>query len=361
MVTPLRRIFLVGAVLVLGTFGVFFCQTRDGATAQIRLAITPFPDVSQLVVGIEDGTFEKSGVTVAPVDTTWEAQYDLLTGGGVDVAISSFSELAVKDAGLKEIDRSVVYFFPAWQFQGLVFVSRPDMTSLAELRATSGAEDEALKQFLANIQNKKIVYPEGSTYESGFLRLVKRAGFSRDQFGIVNSELEAGLNALNDEAVGMVAVGAGQTIEALRRGYKVALDATDLGVTVITGFVTTKAFYRDNKESLKQFVCGWYVTLRRIKANPEGAYKLASKYMEARGASALSHKEYFLALKLSGAPLRADDTKTRFLNADARTYWKDSWDAAVENMRQTGKETSAPDDASSIVVDEFWRHLESCK
>lgn len=357
-----RRLTLLGVISVVsigalvGAFILLQKEHRDPAqngtfNPTVRVAVTPFPDVTQLVVGSEKRFFEDYGLSLNLFDATWDAQFDLLASGAVDVAISSVSELVLKDKNLQQINRRVEYFFPAWQFQGLVFVSRKDIHSLTDIRiARPSDENTAIREFFQQFSQKSIVMPEGSTYESGLNTLFEKAGLRRQNFRIINSELEAGLNALQDPGVGMVAVGAGQTIEALRRGYKIALDSTDLGVTVITGFIARRDFLERNPEIAARFVCGWYRTVSFMRRSPVDAYRIAAEYLTRRGASALSQSEYELAIGLSDAPASPPETASRFLQSSSRTYWGNAWHAAVANMRATGKSAEAPRDESSFIA-----------
>lgn len=327
------------------------CYANAGKETAIRLSITPFIDTTMPVVGMKRGFFSKHGIELKLFDTTWAGQFDMLAGGAIDVGMATLDELVTKDVGLQAVGRQIDYILPAWQFLGLSFFAntKAGVLPLDELKEKY-PEKEAVNKFLDQLVGKKIVYPQGSLFEQAFSRFVTNAGRKLNEFSVVNSEAEAGLNGLEDSSVAMAAVGSQQFAEANRRGYRTAISPRDLGLVVITGFVARKSFKESNPEAVTNFVCAWYETVRWVADHPQETYNIINEYMTARGSTPITYQEFLDLRQLNLISNTPEAMRAQFLEKESPAYWKITWDRTVETMRETGKGDFIPRNTSSFIV-----------
>lgn len=342
-------LFFVSVIAIVIISLIFMNQKVSDSKTSLRLGQTPFVDTTITLTGIKKGFFDKYNIDIKLTDTTWDAQFDLIASDTVDVAMAVLDEIVAKQRGLAEINKDVVYFLPAWQFLGLTFYSNKDILTLNEVRTKSPGKD-SIKIFLAQFTDKTIAFPEGGIYEQAFSEFVRQAGMKLSDFKIVNTPLEVGLNGLQNSSVGMAAAAHQERPEAIRRGYKQAIEAQDLGKFILTGFMAQKKYDQQNQEALPRFTCGWYESVRYFDGHLEEAYEISKAYIESRGGKAPSFEEFKEARKFNIIPKNASETTQLFLQENSPAYWIHVWDDAVRNLRETGKGNAVPKDRSSFIT-----------
>jgi ABC-type nitrate/sulfonate/bicarbonate transport system substrate-binding protein len=346
------------AVLVVSAFVLVYCSPRGPAigTTTIRIAGTPHQDTTLYMWGMQKGLFQKYNINLDVCDTTFNEQIELVAGNGCDLAMATVDELAAKSKNLDVADRRVLYLMPAWLFEGQIFVSRPDLLSLSELRRQTTAE-EAVKRFFGQIRGKKIAVPEGSSYDQAIRRLMKAAGIDPADFNFVNAELEAGINGLSDPNVALAAAGIVERPEAERRGYKVALSSVDLNAIVIAGFISSARFYRDHRDAVDNFLRAWFESVDGALAHPQENYAIFSSYLSSRGAKPPSFEEYERALRYTRLSRSPTDVYDSFLKPDSPTYWRKPWNDRLEQLRESGEGDQATTSTADFVADEVVARL----
>ena len=317
----------------------------------MRIAGTPHQDTTLYMWGMEKGYFLKQGVELEVRDTTFNEQIEFTAGGGCDVAMATVDEIAAKSKNLNLANRRVVYVMPAWLFEGQIFVSRPDLSSLAELKRQYPA-DEARRRFLEQIRGKIIAVPEGSSYDQALRRLIKAAGYAPSDFKFVNSQLEAGINSLSDRDVGLAAAGIVERPEAESRGYKVALDSLDLEMIVIAGFVVRADYYAKYRDAVDAFLATWFTSVNEALAQPRENYKIFEKYLSNRGGKVPSFDEYERALRYTKFARSPEEVRSMFLVENAPAFWRKPWDARVEQLRESGQADQAPPNTKDFIAGE---------
>ncbi len=234
-----RFLLVVGLLVILSLGAAYLLFPWGHSTSQsARLGMTPYPDTTLPLYGIEKGIFAAHGVDLKVVDQNWDQQLEFVAGGGCDIAMTTLDGLVAKAKNLDASDRAVYYILPAWLFRGLVFVSPTNITPLSEFRTRLG-DKEARKAFLAQLRDKKLVLPFGTHYETALRTFISSAGDDSSKYTFVNVPVETGIDALSDSTVGLAAAPIVARQEAIRRGYRIALDTVDLDVIVLTGFIVS--------------------------------------------------------------------------------------------------------------------------
>jgi ABC-type nitrate/sulfonate/bicarbonate transport system substrate-binding protein len=347
--------FILSAFVALGVA----CAKRESPSAvtsnaaptkTIRIAGTPHQDTTQYLWGIAHDAFKRRGIRLEIRDTTWNDQIEMVAGGGCDIAMATVDEIAAKSKNLDLANRRVVYVMPAWLFEGQIFVARPEIKSLAELK-THFNNAEAHRRFFEQLRGKKIAVPEGSSYDQALRKLMTAFGYDPASFAFVNSELEAGINGLSDSNVAIAAAGIVERPESERRGYKIALDSLDLEMVVIAGFVCNATFYDRNPNLIDEFLFGWFDSVTGGLSHPQEHYALFAKYLSQRGAKVPSFAEYESALRYTRFARTPSEVRDTFLEPTSRSYWRKAWDARVQIMRDSGQADQVPTSFADFIAD----------
>lgn len=316
---------------------------------KLRMTAPPFVDTVYPVVGMENGFFQKYGLELEFVNVAWEAQYDAISGRAVDLAFSTLDEFISKSENLKKLGRDVMFVLPGWEFRGLGVFTNSDIKTLDQLKAEMPI-DAARKAFLAQLKGKKVVVPEGSVLENALLAFIDAAGEKKENFVIINSSLEAGINSLQSKDVVVSAVGSQQRFEAFRRGYREAISPADLGMTVIAGFIATKEIWTKQREAVYALACGWYDTVAHIDENEDTVHKFSDKYITSIGGQGLTFDEYKKLRSFTIAPNGVAKAIEFFLLPNSEANWSRTWDHIVNRIANSDKSETAPKDRSGFVA-----------
>lgn len=315
----------------------------------LRVAVPPYVDTAMTVVGVKDDLFQKQGVLIKLVDTTWENQFELVAGGALDISMSTVDEFVNKDRNLRAANRRVIYFLPAWQFRGLGFYTSGGFKTLADLQKSSGA-DAGLTQFVSQLTDRKVVFPEGSVFETALREFLRKAGTDPNRIEIINAPLDTALNALSDRSVVLAAVGSQQRFEAERRGYREAIPPESLGLDVITGFVVRDEIWNRRRDDVLNFACAWYATVRAVNSSNDHGFNTISSYLADRGAGTLTENEYTLLRKYNVFASTPAQARVLFFESEGTGFWRRAWNLATATMQASGREDEIPPDDAGFVA-----------
>lgn len=332
-------------------------QPRDQhSPTRLRIAGTPHQDTTLYMWGMQKGYFRDHGVELDVRDTTFNEQIEFVAGGGCDIAMATVDEIAAKSKNLTLAGRRALYVMPAWLFEGQIFVSRPDLASLAELKKQYPPE-EARHRFFEQMRGKIIAVPEGSSYDQALRRLMKASGYDPNDFRFVNSQLEAGINGLSDRNVALAAAGIVERPEAERRGYKVALDSLDLEMIVIAGFICSADYYEKHRDAVDAFLATWFTSVSEALAHPRENYEIFQTYLSNRGAKVPTFDEYERALRYTRFARNPAEVRSMFLDGSAPSFWRKPWDARVQQLRESGQADQIPTNTNDFIADEVVSRL----
>ncbi|MDZ7831789.1 MAG: ABC transporter substrate-binding protein [Desulfobacterales bacterium] len=340
-------LIIIAALLVPSFFNNSTTPKTPNLTT-VRVAVTPYQDTTLMLYGKEKGYFKEVGIDLQVRDSTWNEQIEFTAGKGCDIAMATIDEIVAKSRSLNKVGKRVLYFLPAWLFEGTIFACRDDMLTYKEVQQKYG-EEGAKAKFLAQLKDKIIAVPEGGVYEQAIHKFIESAGLNVDDFQFVNSQLEVGINGLRDEDVGIAAAGIVERPEALRRGYKIALDSIDLNIVVITGFICNAEFYNQHTDAVEKYAKGWYKSVTEALKHPKENYKIVKTYIDERGGKPPSFEDFKTALSFQKIAKSPEEAKKMFLDKDSPMYWEMAWDAAVHNLISTGKRDRVPSSKKDFI------------
>ncbi len=344
---------LVSLLIIGGSILAYRLSVTGSRNAPLRVAVPPFVDTAFTAVGQEKGFFKQEHVEIRLVNTSWENQYDLLAGDGLDIAMSTLDEFVNKDRNLRLTGNRVSYFLPAWQFRGLAFYTtagRAKPFSEFKDKAQYSTEQEAKNAFLAQFKGKKVVYPEGSVFEQAFRAFTEGTDYGVSSLSIVTAPLDAALNSLADDSVGIVAVGSQQRFEAERRGHFEAISPESLGLDILTGFIVRASTLESRRAEVLAFVRAWYRTAAYVMAEKAASYEITNSYLVSRGSNSLTFDEYQALRAYNVVPQKPIDAKALFFTPKAPAYWKTVWNRSLDAMRRSNRQNAAPPDEEGFVA-----------
>lgn len=334
------------ALLIVGALGYLLWTRSEAPSLQnLRVSVPPFVDTAFTQVGLSKNAFGKLNSHVKIVDTTWENQYDLLAGGGLDIGMSTVDEFVNKSQNLAAVGKPVVFILPAWKFRGLGFYAGKGVRPFSDF-----AGPNAKAAFLAQLRGRKIVLADGSVFDQALRAFVKGTNVRFEDLSIVNASLDSALNSLSDPTVGIAAVGSQQRFEAERRGYREAISPEALGLDVITGFVVSQRLYAERRDEVIAFTCGWYATAKLVTQQPKAAYEATNGYLVGRGANSLTFDEYSALRAYNVLPTSPAEARALFVDQKGAGYWRAVWDRSASAMAEAGKGSQAPRDVTGFVA-----------
>jgi ABC-type nitrate/sulfonate/bicarbonate transport system substrate-binding protein len=344
------------ALLLVGGFLVFWANWSDtpnrGSTQlnRVRLAIAPYPDTTNLVFGDELGVFTEAGLTVDRRDVNWAEQLELLAAGGVDICMATLDEFVTRERNFRNAGRPLVYFLPAWKFEGLTFAANNDIVPLAQL-ATQYPRAEARKRFVSQLKGRLLAIPEHSVFDQAIRKLMSDVGEDSNNFTFINTTVEAGLNGLSDARVALAAIGNSQRAEAQGRSYQLTPTSADLDSVVLTGFVTTRGFYDSHFAEVQAFGRAWYRTVELSHQLPEKRFAIGNEYLSQRGARVWNFEQFSSALAESHSATNAAEALRMFNSRGTAGYWKSVWESTSQSLLTSGGQP--PQDESGFVALDF--------
>ena len=344
----------ISAVVVVLAAGIaylgFFVPGGRDDTA-VRMTLPPYIDTHFIYVGDREGASAEQDLDLRFVEAGWDRQYDLLAAGEADVIWSTLDEFVAKTAGLAQIDRPVRYILPAWQFVGLGFFGGKGIKPYDAFKKTSSDSKVAKTAFLDQLRNKKVVFPEAGVFDQAFSRFLEGSGLKRSDFQIVNAPPDSALNSLEDPEVGLVAVFSQQRFEAMQRGYRPAIAPKDVGLVVITGFAASAAILKQDPTLPARLACTWYASVNLVNADEAKAFEITQEALARRGAEPITEKQYRELRQLNVLPSNPKQAEALFLQSGGGAYWRDTWEATVEELKSGGRTDAVPANTDSFLAD----------
>ena len=292
----------------------------------VRMGVPPVADALLPVIGATKGWYKDEGLSVEIKTLDWNEIHASLTAGKIDVGISNIATTVAAHAKAPEI----VYVYALNTFDnGLALMVRPDggLKPLDSFLPQYSAREEAIAAAAAQLKGRTIVTTSNTHMEHALAFAARRGGlaFKRD-LKILDLSPDDGLAAFlagkSDAYIG----GLSQRIRAEKAGMIVMLGGTDLGPSPITGFVTTRRFARDNRETVLKLIKVWFRTVNYVNSNIDEAGASIAGELKSRSETSLTLDEFKRFWnKVEHFPASTADVEADFLNSDGRNYWKSRW------------------------------------
>ena len=292
----------------------------------VRLGVPPLGDTLLPVIGAKKGWYKDEGLSVEIKALDWNEIHASLTAGKIDVGISNIATTVATHAKAPEI----VYAYALNTFDnGLALMVRPDggLKPLDAFLGQFSAREEAIAAAAGQLKGRTIVTTSNTHMEQALAFAARRGGlaFKRD-LKILDLSPDDGLAAFlagkGDAYIG----GLSQRIRAAKEGMIVMLGGTDLGPSPITGFVTTRRFARDNRETVLKLIKVWFRIVNYVNSNIDEGGAIIADELKSRSETPLTLDEFKRFWnKVEHFPASAADVEADILSPLGRNYWKSRW------------------------------------
>lgn len=253
-------------------------------TATVRIALSSFQDVNALHVAKEKGYFEQAGIKAEFTKADWPTANELLTGGHVELANSSESDVMLQNAQGHDTTLAFPFFFFAGG--GLMFdPKKHDWKPYSDLlKEANGDQKQALRLSLEQIKGKRLGVSKVSGDLPTFLGMVEYAGLNQSDYQIVDVVQDDLPPTLFSGSIDLMLGGLPQRLAAENRGFISLVDQTVLPSLVVhAGFAASRGWVDKNPDLARRLQEVMFKTLTYIDQNPDDGLGIISKHMKETG------------------------------------------------------------------------------
>lgn len=337
---PFLAIGLVVALTVTG------CSSTDGGsttaddgTTVVKVGQAAYQDYAAINVGMEEGIFEKHGITLEIQNTDFDGAQSLLLGSQVDIAASNDAQVVLQNAQGKDTTLAFPYFF----FAGAGVMYDPerhaDWTPFDDIFDESQNNyKEALTEVLNEAKGATVGVTAGGAEYTTFLGMLATAGLSADDFTIINLAAEDMPPALINGSIDLMVSGIPQRLAVQKQGYATLVDQTAVPDTVAhAGFSARREWVDQNPEIAADLQAALLETMAYIQDNPDTSFPIISDTLKQSGTELDAKSieglwnvmEVFLTSK--------EEFETDVFATDGRFFWEKRFQSVIDENTKSGQ------------------------
>ncbi len=315
---------------------------------KITIGLSPYQDVSSLIVAEEKGFFEKYGLEPEFIPIDWGGAIELLAAESVDFANMSDTDLGGKHENIPNIVFTNLLYL--WEANMLVGQKDTDMTTFEEFKNEGMSDSEAAFAACAQISGKAAVVARKHGQEAFLRDCASYGGLDYDEEidpYIIDMQTEEGLPAFMGGDGDIFLPGIPQIHMLTTEGYPVLIRLRDIpvpGMVVQAGFGTYKKFAEENWDVVVRFQAVIFDTLDFIDQNPMESFKIITDYLNAQTAAGMEPEDLrdLYWNKLEYFPL-AEESYNMTILEDGSRYWKSRWEQVFKQFLDAEVISSMPD------------------
>ena len=251
VIAVLSLIFLSGA---LGTY--YFVQLRSSSSS-LRVGVVTWPGHGPCFVAKDKGFFQGLNVECRIMDDT-RAKRAAFIAGDLDVYGTTIDTFAIEAAtGVA----GKLIFLTDESFGGDAVVSKPDVTSTAQLRG------------------KRVAYAESTPSHFFLLYLLKKDGLTtKDVTPVVVDDPSTAGKAFMAGQVDAAVTWEPFVSQATADGRgKILVSSRDAEGLIVASFIASNSALLHRQADLKKFADGWFRAVDYIALHPDEAYPIMAK------------------------------------------------------------------------------------
>ncbi|XZE33845.1 ABC transporter substrate-binding protein [Pirellulaceae bacterium SH501] len=300
---------------------------KERAPEKVVIGISPFQDTLLPLIGERKGWYKEEGLDVEIRILGWTEIQEALASGAIDVGINNISAII----STHEKAPSLVYAYGINTFDdGFALMVRPDgkMKTLGTILNEHESREDAVKAVAAQLKGKTVITTSNTDMEQGVAAAARRGGidFGKD-IKIVDLNPDEGLAAFlageGDAYIG----GIPQRSRAEKEGMLALLTGADLGPPPINGFVTTKSFAHERRESLLRIIKVWFRIVNHVNADIDEAGKIVVDELNKQSGADFTLADFKRFWnQIEHYPSSTREIETEILSPNGRNYWKARWD-----------------------------------
>ncbi len=347
---------IAAAVLMLaGTTCLFAIEKPEEGVVKIKIGLSPYQDVSSLIVADKKGFFAEEGLEPEFIPIGWAESIETIVGGAVDFANTADAGIAGKTEKIKNIVFTNLLFL--WEADALIGQKGSTMKTFNDFKAEGMSDAEAAKTAIRQIKGKVCVVPRNTAQENWLGEVAKYAGldFKTDiDPYILDMGFQEGLAAFIGGEGDILLPGIPQRNKLTELGHPIIVNQKEIpvaGMVQHAGFATRRDYADEHFDVVVRFQAVIYKTLKWIEDNKMEGFTIISDYLNTRTAAGMTPEalrdKYWNILETF--PLPEDAYKMTIL-PDGSRYWKTRWERAFQYYVETEVYSEIPSDWKDYVL-----------
>jgi ABC-type nitrate/sulfonate/bicarbonate transport system substrate-binding protein len=329
-------------------------EEKEGMT-HIKIGLSPYQDVSSLIVAKEMGFFAEEGLEPEIIPVAWGEAAELLIAKSVDIINMADADIVYRYAKNPDFRFSNLLYL--WEANALYGQKGQDWKTFDDLKAEGMSDEAAAKSVLSQLKEKAVMIPTGTGHEGVVRHFAEYGGIDYDKDiapYIIDMQQEEGLPAFLGGDGDIFSPGIPQMNILEQEGYTRIIRTRDLpegSLVLHAGFGTYKEFAEENFDVLVKFQAVIYKALKFIDKNEMEGFTIISDYLNEQTAAGMTPEllktQYWNIVEFFPLPEQA---YRETIAKDGRRYWKDRW---IENFRQgvdAGAVSAIPTNLEEIVI-----------
>lgn len=334
---------LIGGLAVLAGIVALCVIGIDGNFDErhLKIGVTPYQDTAAVVVGKRLGWYEEAGLDVELVPLGWSEIPPALSSGAIDVTIFTINAFQAPYRAMVSGTRKPVFYIPIYIHHGMaLMVRRKDGFKTVDDVLASGvasSRPEAAAVAARQLNGRRIAASENTDFGRLARAALQAAGLAPESdVTLVNAAPQDALAAFFSGDIDVLAAGATERTEALRRGAVELLLASDLGLPSVDGFVTTDGVWTTKRDALDDFAEVWFKIVRFMESDLEKNSMYVRDYLRSRASTEYSPAEYVRAWKYNQFMKSAEETGDVFHLETSRFLIDKLWKESNERLQLLG-------------------------
>jgi len=307
------------------------CNSNKQKTEnKIVFGVSPFQDTFLPILGKEKGWYKEEGLNVEFKILGWTEIQEALSSTAsnkIDIGINNISSVIATHNNNPNL--AYLYGFNTFD-NGFALMIRPDsdLKPLSYFLNEGFEKEEAIKKTAEQLKGKTVITTSNTDMEQGVAAAAEKGGldFKKD-INIINLNPDEGLAAFltgnGDAFIG----GIPQRTRAGKEGMIEMLTGIDLGPAPINGIVSTKEFYKGNKENILKILKVWFRIVQYVDSNIDEAGAIIVKKLNETSSANFTvddFKKFWNNYEHYPIDLNAIDND--ILSETGNNYWKARWD-----------------------------------
>ncbi|MEU8633117.1 hypothetical protein AB0C38_13170 [Amycolatopsis sp. NPDC048633] len=322
-------------------------------TTNIQIATTPYQDSLIMSLGTQLGWYRQAclNVTFQNVALTTIAKI-VASGHGAPVGWRTSSEINQA----QHLAPDLGYLYP-WDICSScsALMARPGsgLKSYGEFAASGMSRAAAIAAVIDELHGKSIVTTLKNSRAEVIQSAIQGQGKPLDWASYVDLDPASGYTAFLAGTGDTYIAGLPQQQPLADKGYTNLLTGSELSPPPLNGFLTTKAYWTENKDALLALIRVTFMAIRYTDANREAVAKYVSQTYNKQTGSTLTVADFDRYWqKLETYPVNAGDARKLMFTPGAPAYWRAIWDEDNNYFFGTTHSIPEPAPASAFLGEE---------
>ena len=324
----MKAIKLLLIILVLITTS---CNSnKQNSESTIVFGVSPFQDTFLPILGKEKGWYKEEGLNVEFKILGWTEIQEALSSNAsnrIDIGINNISSVIATYNNNPNL--AYLYGFNTFD-NGFALMIRPDgkIKPLSFFLEKGIERNEAIKLTAQQLKGKTVITTSNTDMEQGVAAAAAKGdlNFLKD-IKIINLNPDEGLAAFLTNNGDAFIGGIPQRTRAGKEGMIEMLTGVDLGPAPINGIVSTKEFYKSNKDEVLKILKVWFKIVQYVDSNIDEAGAIITKKLNETSSANFTIDDFKTFWNnYEHYPIDLNAIDNDILSESGDNYWKARWD-----------------------------------